>query len=168
MARILVVADDSSRAADVVATLAAAGFDAELTSQIDPSPIHPGFDLVLYALTSTDIGFDFASRARTIPEYPPVIVRADRTDPADILRGLSAGAAAVVTFDLDPAELGRRLRRVLVRTGHPDPNSGPVEFRGHPYPTPDDPVRLRDELVTALEDLGRLNDRFAAELAQRW
>jgi PAS domain S-box-containing protein len=78
---------------------------------------------------------------------------------------MAAGAAAVVPFDLEPAELGRRLRRVLTRGTSKD-NS--VELCGHTFPVPDDPARLRDELVTALEDLGRLSDRFAAELAQRW
>src|SRR5207237_605004 len=162
MPRILVVADDPSRAAELTATLTGAGFEAAN----DPSAVASQFDLVLCALTPTDAGFDFARRARTTPGHPPVVVRADRTDPADVLRGLAAGAAGVVPFDLDPAELGRRLRRILTRTARPAADC--VEFRGQEFSVPEDPARLRDELVTALEDLGRLNDRSTAELAQRW
>jgi PAS domain S-box-containing protein len=164
MSSILVVADEPSRAVELVAALDAAGFDSQST---DPANAKlPGFDLVLVAMSPTDAAFDFASRAHCEPSCPPVVVRADRTDPADVLRGMAAGAAAVVPFDLEPAELGRRLRRVLARKG--DSINGRVEFGGHVFPIPDDSARLRDELVTALEDLGRLNDRFAAELAQRW
>ena len=60
------------------------------------------------------------------------------------------------------------MRRALARAGLPSNGDMRVEFRGHEFPILTDPARLRDELVTALEDLGRLNDRFAAELAQRW
>jgi two-component system, sensor histidine kinase and response regulator len=163
MARILVVADEPSRAVELASTLDAAGFDSE---SADPARAKlDGFDLILVAVSPTDAGFDFASRAHCEPFCPPIVVRADRTDPADVLRGMAAGAAAVVPFDLEPTELGRRLRRVLAR-GKLAANS--VEFGGHAFPTSDDPDRLRDELVTALEDLGRLNHRFAAELAQRW
>jgi two-component system, sensor histidine kinase and response regulator len=168
MARILVVSDDPSRDGDLLAALAAADFEGVAVEAFDAPRLPAGFDLILCALTSTDAAFDVCARTRTCPGLPPVVVRADRTDPADVLRGLAAGAAGVVPFDLDPAELGRRLRRALARTAVPANGDTRVEFRGHEFPILTDPARLRDELVTALEDLGRLNDRFAAELAQRW
>src|SRR4051794_5709647 len=173
MARILVVSDDPSRVGDLLAALAAADFDGVAVEALDPRRLPAGFDLILCALTSTDAAFDVCTRTRTCPDLPPVVVRADRTDPADVLRGLAAGAArpapaaalrgraagaaGVVPFDLDPTELGRRLRRALARTALPANGDIRVEFRGHEFPILTDPARLRDELVTALEDLGRLN-----------
>jgi PAS domain S-box-containing protein len=168
MARILVVSDDPSRDGDLLAALSAADFDGVAVDSLDVRRFPTGFDLILCALTSTDAAFDFCSRGRSCDGLPPVVVRADRTDPADVFRGLAAGAAGVVPFDLDPHELGRRLRRVLARAAPSSNGDNRVDFRGHEFPVPTDPTRLRDELLTALEDLGRLNDRFAAELAQRW
>src|SRR4051812_19219956 len=165
MARILVVSDDPSRDGDLLAALAAADFDGVAVDALDPGRLPAGFDLILCALASTDAAFDVCTRARTCVGLPPVVVRADRTDPADVLRGLAAGAAGVLPFDLDPHELGRRLRRVLAN-GTAASGGERVDYRGHEFPLPDDPARLRDALITALEDLGRVNDRFAAELAQ--
>src|SRR5262245_42326863 len=168
MARILVVSDDPSRDGDLLAALAAADFAGVAVDGLDPRRPPAGFDLLLLALSSTDAAFDLCTRARSAPDLPPVVIRADRTDPADAFRGLAAGAAAVVPFNVEPVELGRRLRRVLGRSDPSVNGDNRIEFRGHQFPVPTDPARLRDELVTALEDLGRLNDRFAAELAQRW
>ena len=106
MAHILVVSDDPSRDGDLLAALAAADFDGVAVEALDPRRLPAGFDLILCALTSTDAAFDVCTRTRTCPGLPPVVVRADRTDPADVLRGLAAGAAGVVPFDLEPARAG--------------------------------------------------------------
>ena len=97
MARILVVSDDPSRDGDLLAALSAADFDGVAVDSLDVRRFPTGFDLILCALTSTDAAFDFCSRGRSCDGLPPVVVRADRTDPADVFRGLAAGAARAST-----------------------------------------------------------------------
>jgi two-component system, sensor histidine kinase and response regulator len=166
MSRILIVADDPARADVVASSFDDAGFATVTTRKVGAFPA--GFDLIVWALTSTDESFDTCCQANGDFKNPPMVVWADRTDPADVLRGLAAGAAAVVTFDLDPAELNQRVGRILSRPTRQKSNHTSIKYRDSNYPVPQDITRVADELVTSLEDLGRLSDRFAAELAQRW
>ncbi|HEX3152465.1 MAG TPA: response regulator [Gemmataceae bacterium] len=165
MPKILVVANDPAHCAHVAASFDAAGFETSTTPRL--KQLSPGFDVVVCALNSSDENFEFC-RGLVDSACPPVVVWVDRIDPANVLRGLAAGAAGIIPFDLDPAELGRRVRRILARPAGPKPSEQVVELGGEKHSIRATSARLADELVMALEDLGRVNHRFAAELAQRW
>ncbi|HKB00663.1 MAG TPA: PAS domain S-box protein, partial [Gemmataceae bacterium] len=144
MPRILLVADDPTEARSLPATLAAEGFEVHTSAALpDRTDL---FELILYHLSSSDDGL-------LLPPVNgvPFVIRLGGKDPAAVLNCLEAGAASVVPPDLPPADLARRLRRVLRRPAAP---SGTLEH-------------LRDELVAALEDTARLHEWFQDELLHR-
>src|SRR4051794_27622999 len=144
MPRILLVADDPTEARTLPAVLAGEGFDVHAAAALPDGAHH--FDLVLYHLSSPEDGL-LLPPANGVP----FVIRLGRKDPAAVLNCLEAGAACVLPPDLPPADLARRLRRVL---GRPAALPGTVEH-------------LRDELVAALEDTARLHAWFEDELLHR-
>src|SRR5215213_2735247 len=137
MPRILLVADDPTEVRTLPATLAGEGFEVHAAAALPDGPHH--FDLVLYHLSSSDDGLLLPPTNGV-----PFVIRLGHKDPAAVLNCLEAGAASVLPPDLPPADLARRLRRVL---GRPATPSGTLEH-------------LRDELVAALEDTARLHEWF--------
>jgi PAS domain S-box-containing protein len=143
MPRILLVADDPTEVRTLPAALAGEGFEVHAAASLPNGADR--FDLVLYHLSSDD-GLLLPPANGT-----PFVIRVGRNDPAAVLNCLEAGAASVVPPDLPPADLARRLRRVL---GRPAAPPGTVEH-------------LREELVAALEDTTRLHEWFQDELLHR-
>ena len=138
--------DDPSRDGDLLAALAGAGFAGVAVDvvgpptpagRLRPHPLRPHLDR--RRLRSR-------TRARTVAEAPGRRPgRSDRPGRRPSRARRRGGRGRPV--DLEPAELGRRLRRVLARTG-PPPNGDPrLEFRGHEFPIPTDPPDSRDELA---------------------
>ena len=90
----------------------------------------------------------------------PVIVRVDGSDPGLVLRGLAAGADRVIGRDLSNDEVVRRIRHTIARQLPGRPN-------GHAFVAAADREQLQEELLAALDDMVRLNERVQAELQQR-
>ncbi|XVV01268.1 response regulator transcription factor [Actinosynnema sp. CA-248983] len=79
------------------------------------------FDVVLLDLMLPGVdGLEVCRTLRARTDLPVIIVSA-RTDPADILAGLHAGAADYVTKPLVAGDLAARIRTVLRNRGTPPP-----------------------------------------------
>jgi PAS domain S-box-containing protein len=177
MARILVVEDSPTQARQLAYVLEEAGFavatapDAERGFRLLE---RDGFEAVLTDLVLPgDSGFDLCRRIKAHPGHrrTPVIVLTSQADPVNVLRGLEAGADGFMTKDLDPAEVVGRVQRVLTWSGlvTPPPAVLPVRVRflGHDFDLAAGREQLLNVLLSAFEDVVRLNDRHEQELAQR-
>jgi PAS domain S-box-containing protein len=164
MSRILLLTDQPSGADDLPAALAAGGFEVEATADTDHlvSRLPDGFELVLCDLAHADACMNVCRRLRDEPAIRqlPIVVRVDATDPGQVLRGLAAGADRVITRDLATNDVVRRIRNMIVPQTPVRPNG--AEFVRHA-----DREQLQDELLAALDDMVRLNQRVQSELAQR-
>jgi signal transduction histidine kinase len=135
------------------------------------------FDLVLSdLLLPGDSGFDLCRRIKTDPRYRqvPVVVLTGQADPANVLRGLEAGADGFMTKDREPEEIVRGIRRILEGSRHPASADVPVPLRvaflNQEYEVSADREQLLNVLAAAFEDVVHLNERAqadAAELATR-
>ncbi|MGH7804504.1 MAG: hybrid sensor histidine kinase/response regulator, partial [Candidatus Binatia bacterium] len=94
-----------------------------------------------------------------------LIVTAD-SDPANVLKGLAAGADAFMTKDHPPGEIVRRVQRTLeggarlVHSGEEAYSS--VAFRGNDYQLRVRREQLLNVLLAAFEDVVDLNERLRA------
>src|SRR5260370_6424933 len=119
MSRILVVEDSPTQARELALILEDAGFEVETAPDGEKGfdRLAAGhFDLVLSdLLLPGGSGFDLCRRIKMDPHYRhlPVVVHTSQADPVNVLRGLEAGAAGVMTQDPEPDENVRRLRPAL-------------------------------------------------------
>ena len=129
-ARLVVVDDDASIRELLVAALRFAGFAvhdaangraaAELIRAQRP-------DLIVLDVMLPDInGFEFTAKMRAAGIKTPVVFLTARGDPADAVRGLTAGGDDYLTKPFSLEELVARIRAVLRRS---DPQAG---LRGQP------------------------------------
>lgn len=164
MSRVLVLTNDPSEARPLTAALSADGFQVETASDPDRclAGLPNGFDLILCDLGSPGAGLAFCRRVKDQPatHHLAVVLRVDSSDPGHVLRGLAAGADRVVTRDLAPEQLVRRIRNMA------SPQSA-TRSNGAEFVLQADREQLQEELLAALDDMVRLNDRVHSELAQR-
>src|SRR5438876_3759193 len=159
MLRVLVIEDSPTQAQKLAIILEEAGFAVEVAPDADRgfARLAEGkFDLVLSdLLLPGDSGFDLCRRVKADPRlrHLPVIVHTSQADPANVLRGLEAGADGFMTKDREPAEIVQRIRRMLARTGRPEEakaDSRPrVVFMGREYELSAGRDQLLDVLVSA-------------------
>lgn len=164
MSRVLVLTNDPTEARPLTAALSADGFQVETANDADRSlaGLPNGFDLVLCDLEPAAAGLSFCKRIKGQPTTHnlAVVLRVDSSDPGHVLRGLAAGADRVVTRDLAPDQLVRRIRNMTVpRTS--------ARSNGAEFVLQADREQLQEELLAALDDMVRLNERVNSELAQR-
>jgi CheY-like chemotaxis protein/nitrogen-specific signal transduction histidine kinase/HPt (histidine-containing phosphotransfer) domain-containing protein len=176
MARILIVEDSPTQAQQLALILEDAGFEVETARDADRGferLARVPFDLVLSDLhLPGDNGFDLCRRIKADPRLRavPVVVHTSQADPANVLRGLEAGADGFMTKDQDPAKIVGRVRRALARRGRPgDDGAGParVVFLNQEYDLASDRDQLLDVLVSAFEDVVHLNERYREEIVVR-
>lgn len=172
MPQILIVSDDALKARDLATALGVDGLTADISTNADDgfARLTTGYDLLLSELSPADAAFALCRRVKQDPQvsHLPVVVRAEATEPADVLRGLAAGADRVLSLALDAREVGRRLRQVLARPrAKPDGSPTRAKLNGHEFVFRADRDRLLEELLSSLEEMVKLNERVQTELAQR-
>jgi CheY-like chemotaxis protein/nitrogen-specific signal transduction histidine kinase/HPt (histidine-containing phosphotransfer) domain-containing protein len=176
MARILIVEDSPTQAQQLALILEDVGFEVETARDADRAferLARGRFDLVLSDLhLPGDNGFDLCRRIKGDPRLRavPVVVHTSQADPANVLRGLEAGADGFMTKDQDPAKIVGRVRRALDRPDRP-PGEGTgragVVFLGQEYALAAGRDQLLDVLVSAFEDVVHLNERYREEIVVR-
>ena len=122
--------------------------------------------------------FELCRRLRSpeIPRYIPVIIQTTAGVADEVLQGLEAGADGYVARGLPNETTAMRIRQVLeqVLTGQyastgPNENSQPAEIRinDRDYRLGTSRQQLLNVLVSAFEDVARVNEHQAAELSRR-
>jgi PAS domain S-box-containing protein len=172
MPHILLIEDSPTQAQRLALILEDAGFTIEIAPDAARGFEQLGrgqFDLVLSDLhLPGDSGFDLCRRIKRDPRFRslPVVVHTNQVDPANVLRGLEAGADGFMTKDREPAEIVARLRRVLSR---PESETGRmrITFRGQEFDLEAGRGQLLEILVSAFEDVVHLNERYEEEIEQR-
>ncbi|MEJ8282099.1 response regulator transcription factor [Pseudonocardia spirodelae] len=161
--RVLLVDDDVRIGRALGLALGDEGFDVDAVHTGEEALARagdPGVDLVLLDLMLPGVdGLTVCRRLREAGDLPIIMVTA-RSDSADVVAGLEAGADDYVTKPLVAAELAARIR-ALLRRRRPAPSArrtvlGDLELR------PDEGLVLRDG---APIHLTRTEFRLLAELA---
>lgn len=134
-ARILVVEDDQSLGAGLIAVLAADGHEVRWAQTVADARrlfMERTPDLVLLDLGLPDVdGLVLCTEIRDRSADVIVVVVTARTDESDAVRALDGGADDFVTKPFRPVELRARLRAHLRRregVGDPDVSAGPVRL----------------------------------------
>ena len=160
----LVLTNDPSEARPLAAALNANGFQVETASDADRclAGLPDGFDLILCDLEPVAAGLAFCKRIKDQPttHHLAVVLRVDGSDPGHVLRGLAAGADRVVTRDVSSDELVRRIRNMAAPRKANRSNGAEFVHQA-------DREQLQEELLAALDDMVRLNERVQSELIQR-
>jgi signal transduction histidine kinase len=175
MPRILIVEDSPTQAQRLALILEEEGFAVAIAPDADRGfecLNQDHFDLVLSdLLLPGDSGFDLCRRIRNDPRHChlPVVVHTSQADPANVLRGLEAGADGFMTKDRESEEIVRRIRRALAcrtrSTGTAGNGQTCVHFLNQEYKLSAGPEHLLDVLVSAFEDVVHLNDRLQESAA---
>src|SRR5262245_15454866 len=169
MPRVLLVEDSPTQAQRLALILQDAGFEVETAPDAERGLERlrrVSFDLVLSdLLLPGDSGFDLCRRVKADPARRgvPVVVLTSQADPANVLRGLEAGADGFLTKDREPEEILRCVRRVLpaAQAGE-DHRPDRVVFLGQEFEIAAGREQLLNVLVSAFEDVIRLNQRSQA------
>jgi signal transduction histidine kinase len=174
MPHVLLVEDSPTQAQRLALILEEAGFAVETAPNAARGferLVRGRFDLVLSdLLLPGDSGFDLSRRIKADARFRhlPVVVLTSQADPANVLRGLEAGADGFLTKDREPEEIVGCLQRALARQA-PTQAAGAtpsrVVFLNQEYALTADRERLLDVLVTAFEDVVHLNERNEASAA---
>src|SRR5262245_46855743 len=129
MPRVLVVEDSPTQARLLTCVLQGAGMEVVTVPDADRGfrqLTSAPFDLVLSDLhLPGDSGFDLCRRIKADARlrHVAVVVHTGQTDPANVLRGLEAGADGFMTKDRAPKEIVRSVRQALDRR-NPVPSDG--------------------------------------------
>jgi signal transduction histidine kinase len=172
MARILLIEDSPTQAQRLALVLEAAQFAVEIAPDAERGLerlAREHFDLVLSdLLLPGDSGFDVCRRIKADAgrRHIPVIVLTSQADPANVLRGLEARADGFLTKDREPEEIVRSIRRTL-ESAERRLADGPcrVAFLNQDYDITAGRQQLLNILVSAFEDVVRLNQRVEADAA---
>jgi PAS domain S-box-containing protein len=177
MPRILLVSDDLANTRVVSAKLAEQGFDVKSASDAESALeciAAESFDLLLTGLMLP--GQDGIELCRQIKQDPqrrrlPVVVLTASREASDVLRALEAGADDYLSKDRPMTDIVARLRQIIRRGCWPLFNHGGeptrVKFLDREYAINAGHEQLLDVLLSAFEDLARLNMQCEQELAAR-
>jgi two-component system, NtrC family, sensor kinase len=169
-ARVLIVEDSPTQAAQLALLLEEAGFAPETAPDAESGferLSREPFDLVLSdLLLPGDSGFDLCRRVKADPRlrHVPVVVLTSQADPVNVLRGLEAGADGFMTKDRDPEEIVGRVRGTLERCAPHRPGDGKtrVVFLDCQFELNAGREQLLNVLLAAFEDVVHLNRKFQA------
>ncbi|HET7322069.1 MAG TPA: hybrid sensor histidine kinase/response regulator [Longimicrobiaceae bacterium] len=173
--RILVVEDSRTQAEALRLLLAGAGYEAEVANSgeeaLDRAQHDPGFDLVLSDVIMPGMsGFDVTRelKERLGERCPPIILLTSLTNPADIVRGLEAGADNYVTKPYDAEHLLHRVRSVLEGRARDGGDEGPVDvkFLGESFHIAAGKRQVIDMMLSSFEELLRINEELSAARAE--
>jgi two-component system, NtrC family, sensor kinase len=167
-ARVLIVEDSPTQAAQLALLLEEAGFAPEVAPDAENGferLTREPFDLVLSdLLLPGDSGFDLCRRVKADPRlrHVPVVVLTSQADPVNVLRGLEAGADGFMTKDREPEEIVGRVRRTLERfapRGSAEDKTR-VVFLDCQFELRAGREQLLNVLLAAFEDVVHLNQKF--------
>jgi signal transduction histidine kinase len=167
-ARVLIVEDSPTQAAQLALLLEEAGFAPQTAPDAESGfarLAREPFDLVLSdLLLPGDSGFDLCRRVKADPKlrHVPVVVLTSQADPINVLRGLEAGADGFMTKDRDPVEIVGRVRRTLERFAPQTPPGGKarVVFLDCQFELNAGREQLLNVLLAAFEDVVHLNQKY--------
>jgi len=172
MPRILIVEDSPTQAAQYAIVLEDAGYTAEVAPDAEAgfdrlaraAAENAPFDAVLSDLhLPGGSGFDLCRRVKADPRlaHTPLVVCTSEADPVNVLRGLEAGADGFVTKQRPPEDVVGCLQRLLDGPGADGGRGGTkVVFLGQEFGIRAGRARLLDVLLSAFEDVVRLNERY--------
>jgi two-component system, sensor histidine kinase and response regulator len=161
--RVLLVEDSLSQAVQLSALLEEAGFQVEQRNDAEAGFAllqKDHFDLVVSDLVLPgENGFELCRRIKRDPRltHTPVIVLTTQADPANVLRGLEAGADGFMNQRHSPSEIVERVRRTLGIDGREDE----ATFQGRRFRLNVGKAQLLNVLLSAFEDGVELNRRLA-------
>src|SRR6266436_5794006 len=127
MSRVLLIEDSPTQACWLAGVLEGAGFEVVTAPDATRGFDHLSterFDLVLSDLQLPgESGFDFCRRIKSDARLArtPVLILTAEADPANVLRGLQAGADGFMTKDRPAAAIVIGVQRVLERVGRGQP-----------------------------------------------
>jgi signal transduction histidine kinase len=167
MPRVLIVEDSPTQARVLALVLRELGFDPETVPDAERAyeRLTAGdLDVVLSDLhLPGGSGFDLCRRIKADARlrHIPIVVCTSEADPANVLKGLQAGADGFMTKGREPADIAGGLRRVLARPAAPG-GEPPirVRFLNQEFGLSAGREQLADILVTAFDDVVRLNKRY--------
>jgi class 3 adenylate cyclase/CheY-like chemotaxis protein len=170
---VLIVEDSPTQAQQLAFILEDAGFEVEVAPDAERGferLTRGSFSLVLSDLNLPgNSGFDLCRRIKGDPALGrvPVVVCTSEADPMNVLRGLQAGADGFMTKDREPSAIVECVRRALDRAARPDAAcSNHVQFLGREFELASSRAQLLDILVSAFEDVVRLNQQLEQEKAR--
>lgn len=130
--KIAVLDDDPAHNELIAGVLARAGHDAVLYERPDAALRdlrRQTFDLLLLDWNLPGMsGIEVLEQLRQTPAPPPVLLITSRSEEADIVRGLEAGADDYVVKPIQPAVLAARVSALLRRAFPAPPEAGPEDF----------------------------------------
>lgn len=130
--KIAVLDDDPAHNELIAGVLARAGHEAVLYERPDAALRdlrRQTFDLLLLDWNLPVMsGLELLEQLRQSPAPPPVLLITSRSDEADIVRGLEAGADDYVVKPIQPAVLAARVQALLRRAFPAPPPAGPEAF----------------------------------------
>jgi two-component system NtrC family sensor kinase len=176
MPRVLLIEDSPTQACWLAGVLQGAGFE------VDTSPdaagayerlAHDRFDLILSDLQLPgESGFDLCRRIKADSRLAatPVLILTAEADPANVLRGLEAGADGFMTKDRPAEAIVAGVRRVLDRVARGSPTSEDrsptrVRFLGEEFELTAGREQLLGVLLSSFEDVVQLGRRYQASAA---
>jgi signal transduction histidine kinase len=157
--------------------LRGAGFDVVLAADAETGM--EAFAAAEFQLVLTDLtlpgksGFDLCREVKSDPRqrHVPVVVLTGSGDAEDVLRGLQAGADGYLSKDRPPGEIAAGVREILQRgeRSTPPDERWPIRvaFLDHQFEVRAGREQLLDVLLSAFEDLDRLNKRYLDEIHRR-
>jgi signal transduction histidine kinase len=167
MPRVLIVEDSPTQAHQLALVLHDLGFEPETVPDAEHAVERltvGDFDVVLSDLhLPGGSGFDLCRRIKADARFRhiPIVVCTSEADPGNVLKGLQAGADGFMTKGREPAEIAGGLRRVLARPAGPGGDRPiRVTFLNQEFGLSAGREQLADILVTAFEDVVRLNKRY--------
>ena len=176
MARILVVEDSRTQAAELRFVLESAGLQVEIATSAEEALAL--FDPARFELVISDIvmpgmtGYDLCRRLKAQKDGAkvPVVLLSSLSDPMDIVSGLECGADNFLTKPYDPDLLIKRVRTVLdnrtVRRSGQDDGGVDVMFLGQRFVIQSDKEQILDLLLSTFEDIVHTNRKLQASQAE--
>src|SRR5437867_7555753 len=170
MSRVLLIEDSPTQACWLAGVLESAGFEVMTAPDAAKGFEHLSterFDLVLSDLQLPgESGFDLCRRIKADAQLArtPVLILTAEADPANVLRGLQAGADGFMTKDRPAEALVTGVQRVLERVSRGLPTAEDrtptrVRFLGEEFELTAGRQQLLGVLLSAFEDVVNLSRR---------
>jgi adenylate cyclase len=173
MHRVLIVEDSPTQAQQLAFILEDAGFEVEIAPDAEQGFERLARGSISVVLSDLNLpggsGFDLCRRIKADPALRevPVVVCTSEADPMNVLLGLQAGADGFMTKDREPAAIVASVRRALDHAAQPDAStSNQVHFLDREFELTAGRAQLLDILVSAFEDVVRLNQQIEQEKAR--
>jgi DNA-binding response OmpR family regulator len=177
-ARVLIVEDEDHLAKGIRFNLELEGYDVEVSAEGNEAltrvtSAEPPFDVVILDVMLPGIdGFELAERMRAAGDYTPILMLTAKGQPADMVRGLEAGADDYLAKPFDLTVLLARVKGLLRRRdwtreeAAPEPvriGAAEVDFRRFEVRSGDRTTRLTLLEATLLKHLVQNSERVVTK-----